>query len=271
MNFFKIITAAIADIEKYGYDSQQRIEGWVSDIRQAAIESMIPSFTLESQLRRVFTSHYDRLVKDKQILKIHPEIQRYKLEMIKPKLHAELQRRIMSSSQLIKLNREETINKTLQRFSGWASSVPAGGSKVEDTKDVKKSVSKALKSLPFAERRVMIDQGHKFVADLNNIVAVDGGAIAGLWHSHWRQPGYDFREDHKERDDKYYAIRNNWAIEKGLMNKGAGYTDEITAPGQEVFCRCFYQYIYGLRKLPNDMLTEKGRSGLEKSKGLMNA
>ncbi len=110
----------------------------------------------------------------------------------------------------------------------------------------------------------MIDQGHKFVSALNDIVAVEGGAIAGKWRSHWKQAGYDYRPDHKERDEKYYAIRGNWALEKGLMNKGEGYTDDITQPGQEIFCRCAYVYIYSLQKLPEDMLTKKGKELLAK-------
>jgi len=42
----------------------------------------------------------------------------------------------------------------------------------------------------------------------------------------------------------------------------AGYTDEITTPGEEVFCRCFYRWIYNLRDLPKDMLTIKGKEQL---------
>lgn len=271
MSFFEIITAAIADFEKYGYDSKSRLDKWYDEILQVSRESLTPAGELEASLRRVFNATYDRMIKSGQILKIHPGVASYRLEMIKPKLHAELQRRIMSSSELIRLNREEMIQKTLQRFSGWATSIPAGGSKVTDTRETKENISKALKSLPFVERRVIIDQNHKFVATLNNIVAVDGGAIAGEWNSHWKQAGYDYRIDHAHRDGKVYAIRGNWAIEKGLMNKGSGYTDEMTTPGEEVFCRCSMKYIYGLTKLPEDMLTEKGRIEIEKAKGYINA
>jgi hypothetical protein len=102
-------------------------------------------------------------------------------------------------------------------------------------------------------------------------VAQDGGAIAGRWRSHYRQVGYNYRVDHKERDGLVYAIRGNWAIDKGLMNKGVGYTDEITAAGEEVFCRCQMIYIYGLGKLPNDMLTSKGESELKRVRGIINA
>jgi hypothetical protein len=263
MTFFETITAAIADIEKYGYDSQDRLDKWIQQILQAARITMQPSARVEEELIRVFNTTYGRMLKGGQLLKVHPGISAYRLELIKPKLHAELQRRLMSSAQLIKLNREDVINSTIQRFSGWATSVPVGGSKVTDTREVKESVAKALKSLPFAERRVMIDQSHKFTSTLHNIVAVDGGAIAAEWNSHFRQSGYDYREDHKLRDSKVYAIRGNWAMEKGLMNKGAGYTDEMTAPGEEIFCRCSMTYIYSIRRLPKEMLTIKGLKQLE--------
>src|SRR5207247_2394734 len=105
------------------------------------------------------------------------------IDQIKPALHAELERRIMASADLIKLNRKAAIEKTVQRFSGWATSVPPGGTRATDKKKEKDSIKKSLKSLPFEERRVIIDQSHKFVANLNEIVAKDGGAIAGRWHS----------------------------------------------------------------------------------------
>ena len=271
MTFYELITAAIADIERYGYDSQNRIDDWLDKIAESARESMTSTAVLEDELRRAFTSTYDRMVGSGRILKNHSGLSAYRLNMIKPKLHAELQRRIMSSSNLIKLNRSEMMNRTMQRFSGWATSVPPGGSKVTDTMEVKNSVSKALKNLPFTERRVMIDQGHKFVSELNRIVARDGGAIAGRWRSHYRQAGYNYRPDHKERDGLVYAIRGNWAIEQGLMNKGESYTDEITAAGEEVFCRCQMIYIYGLGKLPINMLTSKGEAELKRAKGIINA
>lgn len=264
MTFYELIAAAIADIQKHGYDSRQRLDKWLSEILKSAYKHLIPTAILEQQLRRTFTSTYDRMVKGGQLLKLNPGVSAFTINNVQPKLHAELQRRIMSSAQLIKRNREEMINKTLQRFEGWATSVPAGGSNAVDKMEVKKTINKALKNLPFEERRVMIDQGHKFVSSLNDIVAVEGGAIAGKWRSHWKQPGYDYRVDHAERDEKYYAIRGNWALEKGLMNKGEGYTDDMTQPGFEIFCRCSYTYIYSLQKLPEDMLTKKGKEFLTK-------
>jgi len=115
----------------------------------------------------------------------------------------------------------------------------------------------------------MIDQSHKFVSSLNNILAKDGGAIAVIWHSNWRQRNYNYRPDHKERDSNVYALRNNWAIEKGLMKAGpAGYYDEITQFGEEIYCRCFGQYLYSIRDLPKEMLTQRGIEELNRVKGI---
>ena len=50
------------------------------------------------------------------------------------------------------------------------------------------------------------------------------------------------------------------------MNKGAGYTDDMTQPAQEPYCRCWFRYINGLRQLPPEMLTEKGKFALQEVK-----
>lgn len=264
MNFQETITAAIKDIEAHGYDSQARVDGWMDAIDRAAREAMMPEADIQGLLNRTIRGIYGRMVERGGALSLHKGLSAFKLEMVKPSLRAELDRRIMASASLIKLNREQMIAKTRQRFTGWATSVPAGGSRAVDRAEVKEDLRKALKQLPYEERRVLIDQGHKFTAALNNIIAVDGGAIAIRWHSHFRQPGYNYRPDHKERDGKIYLIRGNWAQEKGLCKvRSAGYYDSVTAVAEEIFCRCGAVYIYSIRSLPDDMLTAKGREALK--------
>jgi len=266
-SFFEVVTAAIKEFTEFGFDSAERLAYWTERIRKSAADSMVPQQILEETLQKLLQSTYKRLVDDGQILKVHVGLPRFTLDRLKPKLRTELDRRMMVSRNLIKVNREQMIEKTVQRFAGWASSVPAGGSRAVDTKDVKDKIRKALTSLPFEERRVHIDQTHKFVSALNDIIATDGGAIAGKWHSQFRRRGYHFREDHKERDEKVYAIRGNWAMEKGLMKAGpAGYTDEITKPGQEIFCSCSYAWVYNIRDLPSDMRTRKGDEALDEAR-----
>ncbi|TKI02731.1 hypothetical protein [Martelella alba] len=263
MTFYEIITQAIAEFSRRGYRSDAELQAWVAKIRQAANEVLVPERVLNETLRRSMISVYRKQIENRSILKNHRGIDRFTLQRVQPTLRAELDRRIMASADLIKLNRQAAVNRTIQRFSGWATSIPEGGSLAINKNDVKEDLRKSLAQLPFVERRVAIDQGHKFVSSLNGILATNGGALAAIWHSHYHQPGYDYRIPHKKRDSLVYTIRGNWAIAKGLMKVGpAGYTDKITQPGEEVYCRCYYTYLYNLRDLPDDMLTAKGRAAI---------
>lgn len=261
--FQEVVNAAVADMAQHGFDSQSRLDRWQQAIRTAAIGSLVPEAVLSETLRQTFKASFDKYVDGPAILKANRGVSRYTIASVKPKLRAELDRRILASSNLIRLNRSAAIEKTLQRFSGWSTSIPIGGS--ADTKARKKAaeVKKSMGQLPFEERRVLIDQGHKLLASIDDIVAVDGGAIAGIWRSRWRQPGYDYRETHKHRDGRVYMVRGNWAQQRGLVKVGpAGYTDMQTMPAMEIFCRCKYQYLYNLRDIPAEMLTKKGRDEL---------
>ena len=264
-SFFDVLTRAARHFQTHGYVSKEELEEWLRQIDRAMRASLTPQYVLEKMMRDTLGSVYERLVERGGVLRANPGVERWTLERIKPALRAELDRSILASANLIKLNREEAITKTLRRFSGWATSIPAGGSKATDKAEAKKDIRKPLASSAFIERRVLIDQSHKLVASINRIVATDGGAIAGVWRSHWRQRGYDFRPDHKDRDEKVYLIRGNWAQKAGLVKVGAaGYTDEITEPATEIMCRCFYRYLYNLRAIPEAMVTGKGREELAK-------
>jgi hypothetical protein len=262
-SFYEVLSAAIRDVSEHGFDTPGRLAFWSEQLRLAAERSATSLYKMEKMLRAGLGAIYRRLVEQGGAVRYHPGVDRFKLQQIAPRLRAELDRRLFASANLIKLNREQAIAKMLQRFQGWSTSIPAGGSEATSRRETNKEIRKALARLPFEERRVLIDQGHKLVASINAVVAQEGNAIALVWHSHWRQSGYDFRQDHKERDGLVYALRGSWAVERGLMRAGdAGYYDDVTAVGEEVFCRCWAQYVYSLRNLPVDMLTKKGADEL---------
>lgn len=265
--FYETIAEAIDDMARHGYDSQQRLDLWLDRIRHAAALVMVPLQKLEEELKAALRTIYQRQIERGFILKRHPEVSLFTLEKVKPKLRPELDRRIMASAQLIKLNRDQAMETMLRRFAGWSTSIPAGGSDVVDKAEVKAEIHKPLRQLPFTERRVAIDQGHKFAANLSDILAVDSGAIAGIWHSHWREVNYDYRVVHKKRDLEVFVVRDNWALTQGLMKlDGHKYTDEIERPAELPFCRCFYQYITSVRRLPDGMITAKGRAELARAR-----
>jgi hypothetical protein len=262
--FRDVLAAAVEDLTRSGFDSNERVERWMRQLGEAARASLISVASLEQTLRDALAAKYRSMVDQAGVLQFNPGVDRFTLERIKPSLRGELDRRISASANLIRLDRDRAIARTLGRFQGWATSIPAGGGvSAESSKEVKKDISKGLASLPFVERRVLIDQGHKLVAAISDVVARDGGAIAARWRSHWRQAGYDYREDHKDRDEGVFLVRDSWAQRAGLVRKGApGYADEVTQPAQEPFCRCYWIWLYSLRELPADMLTAKGRQSL---------
>lgn len=265
-SFYDVLTAAVNDIETNGFDSAERVAYWSEELRRAADSSMAGPEAMEDMLREAMAAIYRRMIERGGIVKYHPGVGRFTLDKVRPQLRAELDRRIMASASLIKLNRQQAIERTLQRFQGWSTSIPKGGSDTVDKRETKAEIRKALAQLSFETRRVIIDQGHKFVASLNETLARGGDAIAAVWKSHWRQAaGYRFRPDHKERDGRVYALRGSWAVERGLMKAGpAGFYEDITAVAQEPFCRCVATFVYALGALPDDMLTAKGRAELER-------
>lgn len=271
--FTRTVREAVKFFLRNGYTSRQELEQWQTIIRQAAESETDDDYMsmVSDRLRKT----YDLQVSKAGALERHKGLSRFTLNYMEPKLRSELDRRILASADLIKLNRTAAINKTVQRFSGWATSIPVqdyvgGGLSASSRSGIvanAQHIQKSAEQVDYEARRVMIDQSHKLIANIDNIIATSNNAIAAEWHSHWRQPGYDYREDHKERDQLYYLIRGNWAQKNGYVKAGpAGYLDEITQPGEEVFCQCYVTYIYNIRSIPEYMLTQKGRKFLESMK-----
>lgn len=260
-DFAKILAKALRDFAQFGYDSKERLTHWIGQLRMAASRALASDEETRIFIKRILSKKFRDATSRAALARHHPHLTQYTIQRVGPKLAPILERRILAGVDLIKFNREQSIEKVLQRFSGLVTSIPAGGTRAMELQEAKAHIGKSLRQMQFDERRVVIDQGHKLVAAVQRTIAEEGNAIAAIWQSHWRQPGYDYREDHKERDGRIYAIRGNWAIRDGLMKAGPdGYTDEITEPAFEPFCRCAYVWVYNIRELPDAMLTEKGRA-----------
>ena len=253
-SYLSTLTEAINDILEHGFDSQSRVAYWVTRLRETAESNLSTEAEMETRLKAALTQVFKRVS-----LARHPGADADIIRRLAPRLRNELDRRTMAARDLIRLSREEAVTKTLRRFAGWSTSIPVGGVP-EVTRAAKKlEIKKPLASLPFEEWRVILDQSTKLAGALDSILAEEGGAIAGIWHSHWKQPGYNYRPDHKERDGKVYVLREGEAYQEGHITKGAGFTDTITAPGQEPNCRCKMTYLYRLHQLPPEMLTKRAR------------
>jgi hypothetical protein len=265
--YYEVITAAVSDIAQHGYDSEERVAYWAEEIRKAAERSLKSSADVDRMVRDAMNSVFHRQVDLGAVLKRNPGVTAYTLQRIRPELHSELSRRIAASADLIKLNRPVAIAKTQARFRGWATSVPPGGAVDLNRKRQKGELRKALAQLPFEERRVVIDQSAKLFSAINSTVAVNGGAIGAVWQSHKYQRGYNGRKAHNARDGKFFLIRDSWAHNAGLVKPGTtGYTDEIEQPAEFVYCKCTYQYVFSLRSVPPECMTDKGRAALAEAR-----
>lgn len=266
--FRELLAAAINELSTTGYVSMQRIEGWVALLRNAAERELGTDYAVDQEVRAGFERLFEQVTKaGGKVDKFVEGVGRYTKAMVSPELYDELDRRIAAAADLIKVNKAEAVERTLKRFQGWATSLPPGGDDTIDRRETKARLGKELTDYRYHKRLVDNDQGHKLVANVAALVAEGAGAIAGTWHSHGADDAsYDARKDHLERHGKTYLMRGSWADKEGLVRPIHGYADEITAPGQEVSCRCRMSYILSPRRLPDAMLTARGQEWLARGR-----
>ena len=171
-SFNDVLTQAINEIADRGYDSPERIAYWQERLKRAAEQTMRPKAVVTAMLREALASIYRRLVEKRGVLKFHQGVSTFTLERVRPQLRAEFDRRIVAAAGLIVLHRERAIQETLQRFAGWSTSIPRGGSKQVDKRETKARIRKSIANEPFEERRLLIDQGHKLTAAVSQTLAI---------------------------------------------------------------------------------------------------
>ncbi len=258
--FREVLADAIAELARTGYVSPDRVDYWAMALRNAAERDIGSEQVIDQNTARRLGAIYERLADRGKVADYVPGVSRYTIAQIKPQLRAELDRRIIASADLIKLNRREAIETTLSRFRGWSTSIPPGGDGAIDKRATKTDIAKSVAHQSYRRRLVLNDQGHKLIANIADIVATDAGAIAGTWHDHGEHDkNYDARKQHMAWAKKTFLIRGSWADKMGLVQPVHGYTDEIDRPGQPVNCRCWLEYVTSPRALSDQFLTAKGQ------------
>lgn len=264
MTFVEVLRSAISDFAGRGYVSQSQLDDWVQRIRQAARQEITPEGRMVDDVSKRMTEVYNRLINRGGILTRHPGVHRFSVENIRGIAQSELSRRIYANAGLIRMNQDRAVEDTVQRFAGWATSVPIGGMKV-DKRTLNTTTRGELIKLSRDERRVIIDQSRKLAAAFDRILADSSQAIVAQWHQHpTKQP----RETHTERHGKWYLIRGTWAVREDLVRPSrAGYLDDVTRPGEEINCHCTATYYYTLDRIPMALLTKKGLAWLDEERG----
>lgn len=176
-------------------------------------------------------------------------------EIISDQYRPMLRQRIHASAQLIRLNRDQEIERQLKRFVGWATGSVPSQAKRSDKGELSKGLTKSLQQESFERRRVCIDQSHKLLAAVDDVIAIEHGAIAKKWRHVIPHAGYQSREEHLKLDGKVFAVRNNEMLKARRMTKaGRPYAEEVDPqPAVEPGCQCFWESIYDLEDLPDEM------------------
>lgn len=262
--FQTVLSEAVADLRRHGYDSKARLQKWVRDLRRAARGMIGSDAALEAEIKRALQQSYRQNVTGGLLARKHG-IPAYTVKKLSPTLQRELSRRTQASVDLIRLNRTKSIEETLQRFSGWATAQNPGSVADEKLRSLKASLSKPIRSLPFEKRRVIIDQTAKLNSNLNYLTATNNKAIAVEWYANPDRLNYNHRKEHLERNGKVYALKDGWAYQKGFITKGDGLYEDMDGFGVLPFCSCRGFYKYHLDQIPDDMLTDKAREALKKT------
>lgn len=258
--FRALVLEALKQFAESGPPSDLKLQDWLARLHYQLDIDVPTDVETAHLLRDVLTSIYTRDVINGGVEKRVPDVLRYTIDLVEPRLRAELDRRIFAAADLIRINKAQRKAETLRRFAGWITSVPVGGSSTTDLRAAASEIVKPIRQIKYEARRVAIDQGHKLAAAVAHVVSQEAGAIAAIWHDRGEfDRSYDARPEHLKRSGKLFLIRDSWAMNEGLIKRGGPYTDEFEDVGEYPFCSCYYEYISSPGRLPDELLTEKGR------------
>lgn len=261
-SYYKVLSEAVDDVLTRGFVSAEQVALWQARLKDAA-EAGFRAET-EATLARALQAVFDRLVLRDGLLRYHVGLSPVVLARLRPVLGNELTKFLLSSRTFLAARRAEAVLVSLRRFAGWASSIPPGGVPPVSRRARRAEIKKPLASLPFEESRVISGQTENLTVALNALVSREGEALAGRWHSRWRQPGYRYREDHKENDLRFFLFKGTWAAKAGLLSRGP-WAEDQPVPGSLPGCGCTYTFFYDLASLPSELLSAKGRASLSRA------
>jgi uncharacterized protein with gpF-like domain len=260
--FSDALKEAIRHFTVLGFTSPHQVDDWSRRL-EAAAEDPVEEHQIGARVASTLQGAYTRATRPGSVKRAHPGIEEWMVHRLEPRLRDELQRRIWAAADLIRLNRQQALAKTMARFKGFATSVPTGGTPEVNQRLVAQEIAAPSKSLDFITRRAQIDQTQKMIGNLNDIIADGAGAIAATW-DHVPELERQFRPEHTARHGLTYPIRGSWAAERGLLRAPDGWWQDFDIPGQLINCRCEARYLYSLEEVPPEMLTPAGRDALAK-------
>lgn len=260
----KLIKDSFIEVARNGWtpESIARLAGM---FRNEALLTAFPQRP-EQVVKPYLDSLFRKEIESKKFLKHHKGISSFMVDRLMPDYRAMLDSMNRASIDLIKLERPNSIDVSIARFSSWLTNIPLGQEVIPEFYDLPavKAITKPITNqLSYEHSRRAIDQGHKLLTNINRVTALQAGAIAGVWHAHAKTESYDARPEHWARNDKIYVMRESWANQNGLVKKtnGMWLEDIPDPPSVPVNCTCFWEYQYQIEALAKrypEALTKKG-------------
>jgi hypothetical protein len=212
-------------------------------------------------------STYKSKIEQSGILQVHFGVSPLQLIQLKPHLQEAVKKRVQANKRLITDFMLETETKAVNSVvSNWLNTTSQTEILSDDImRGMLKGCTEAVSNYEISRRA--IDQQHKLIADFNNVIAVNEGAIAGVWHSHKKTATYMARPEHEKLNGQVFVIKNNSLVQQGLLKKGGNdwLEDLKEQPAQLINCTCYFVYYYihdikALFRLKPDIFTEKGKA-----------
>lgn len=235
--------------------------------------------SVNKEVRGELKKKYNQFVK-RGVFQVSPNIQKYKIEDLKPDYKKELARRTQVCLSYITTQDRQTVEEIKNRVLNFATTPHIAKDLNEFESDFWNNVlpektNKNYKSDKW-QKMIIRDQQHKLVSNMTYITAMKNNAIGFIWKNRkdvrvvgnpagMYPNGNEIHNNHWQREGRLYLFRDSKAIKQGLIKKtkDVQYADEIEdgIPGIPINCRCTMRLIYRLYEIPaeyKNIITKKG-------------
>ncbi len=147
---------------------------------------------------------------------------------------------------------------TFERLlSDFIDEIPEGGTKAAVVRSHVNPIKNALAELLQWAADLDRLQATSFASEVRDFLTpAANNAIAMVWRY---SPWSCLVSSHRDLDERLYAVRGNWALQKGLMLvPSGGFSDEVKSRRRELGCMCTFQFVFNVTGLPTDTLTPAG-------------
>lgn len=192
---------------------------------------------------------------------------------LKPLFRKQLRARINDSLMLIKTQNSSRMSILESRFLNWLEIKQQDSTTSTSLREMMQ-VDKTIRKTDKHYNMILSDQTRKMISSFDNIVAEHYKAIGFFWKTRQdnrvvgnpagkypKSTVNKMHGDHYERANKFYFYKNNWAINKKLINtkhKDFAYAEfDDGLPGQPINCRCYAYNIYDISDIPQKFLNTK--------------